>query len=510
MFGAKQHVVALVQHGLHRGSQQQLVHGIAGGIEDALLALHLGLGILLKGDHAGLLGGVEHQQVGQLGFQRAVTGIDGVFEAGAEVLEEVLIGLALVALHLDQLGADFLLQVALDGLQLAVLLQHFARDVQAQVLGVHHAAHEAEVVGDEVGALLHNHHVGTVERQALGKVVAVELGRRVLRDVEQRVVFKVALGVHADVAQRVVEVVEVALIELGVFLVLHLAGFAGPDGHHGVQLSALGHLLVFRHIVLAGVLGLGLGHRVRHVHHDGVAHIVAVAAHQVLERAAAGEAGVVDAVLRVGGGHVLAQVQGDGGAALGLLCRRNGVALHAVALPLEGLLRAIRTRDDGHLVGHHEAGVEAHAELADDVHLGRVLASRLGLLLLEFQAAGMGDGAQILLQRGLVHANAVVGNGDGAGLLVAGQFNAQLVAVDVGVGQAGHIQLVERVAGVGNQLAQENLAVGVNGIDHEVQQALGLRLEFTHGASPFVRVSGCDFKAQKEKATTSAALSLPF
>ena len=67
------------------------------------------------------------------------------------------------------------------------------------------------------------------------------------------------------------------------------------------------------------------------------------------------------------------------------------------------------------MVGHHEGGVEAHAELADDV--GGVLPAvlLLGQLLLELEGAAAGDGAQVLLQLLLRHADAVVGDGQGAG-----------------------------------------------------------------------------------------------
>ena len=131
------------------------------------------------------------------------------------------------------------------------------------------------------------------------------------------------------------------------------------------------------------------------------------------------------------------------------------------------------------MVGHHEGGVEAHAELADDV--GGVLPAvlLLGQLLLELEGAAAGDGAQVLLQLLLRHADAVVGDGQGAGELVGGEGDLEVGAVQphlvVGEGLVG--QLVHRVAGVGDQLPQENLLVGVDGIDHQIQQPLGLGLE---------------------------------
>ena len=103
----------------------------------------------------------------------------------------------------------------------------------------------------------------------------------------------------------------------------------------------------------------------------------------------------------------------------------------------------------------------------------------------------MGDGAQVAVQVLLRHADAVVGHGDGAGILVEGDVDAELILrqLDAGVGEAFEVQLVDGVRRVGDELAQEDLAVGVDGVDHQVEQLLALCLELAHrcGASfPFV------------------------
>jgi hypothetical protein len=136
------------------------------------------------------------------------------------------------------------------------------------------------------------------------------------------------------------------------------------------------------------------------------------------------------------------------------------------------------------LAGDHERGVEAHAELADDVD---VIALRGLFGLLELQAVGMGDGAQVLLQLVGVHADAVVGHRDGAGVLVEETriFSSSLPSWICGR-QALEVQLVLGVGRVRDQLAQEDLAVRVDGVDHQVEQLLALRLEFPHrGRHPF-------------------------
>ena len=78
-------------------------------------------------------------------------------------------------------------------------------------------------------------------------------------------------------------------------------------------------------------------------------------------------------------------------------------------------------REDRHLVGDHERGVEADAELADQLGPLR----RLGCFKLfeERRGAGLGDGAEVLDGALAVHADAVVGDGQRAGVLVDGDLD---------------------------------------------------------------------------------------
>ena len=117
-----------------------------------------------------------------------------------------------------------------------------------------------------------------------------------------------------------------------------------------------------------------------------------------------------------------------------------------------------------------------------------ILALLLGVVGLEGQAVGMRDSAQVLVKLVLGHADAVVRHGDGASVLVERHADSQVVLAHfhVLVGQAAEVQLVHRVRRVGNELAQEDLAVGVDGVDHQVQQFLALGLELPHGGQPFL------------------------
>ena len=172
---------------------------------------------------------------------------------------------------------------------------------------------------------------------------------------------------------------------------------------------------------------------------------------------------------------------------LGALGRLDGVALHAVALPGPSLVAAVGLRHHAHALAHHERGVEAHAELADDVH---VVALHLVVLHLERHGVRVRDGAQVAVELVLRHADTAVAHGDGAGVLVEAHLDGELVLgeFDGLVGEALEVELVHRVRRVRDELAQEDLAVRVDGVDHEVEQLLALCFELAHGGVASFRV----------------------
>ncbi len=482
---AQQHVVPAAQHRGDDGHLGKALHRFARRVVHGLLPFRRGSGVFGQRDHLLFLGGIEQQQVGQRVLVHAVAGIDAVLQRAAEIVEELLIGLAIVVAHTGQVGNNLLLDAAGDGLQLAVVLQRLARDVQGEVLAVHHAAHEVQVVGQQLLALFHDQHVGAVQGQALLVVLAVQVIGCAAGHEQQRVVGQRAFRMQRYGARRVGEVVEVRLVELVVFLLGDVGLLALPDGDHGVDGFQLGVAFVFRLVVVARVLGLGQFARLGHVHADGIAHVVAVALDEVLQ-AVLGQVPVIG--LRLGafalGLGVLLQREDDIGAMSVALSLFDGVAFHAVAFPCPSLVGAPGARHHAHLGRHHERGIEADAELADDVD---VLALLLGVVGLEGLAVGMRDGAQVLVQLVFRHADAVVRHGDGAGVLVEGHVDAQVVLahLDVLVGQAAEVQLVDCIRRVGHELAQEYLAVRVDGVDHQIEQLPALGLELSHGERPF-------------------------
>ena len=103
----------------------------------------------------------------------------------------------------------------------------------------------------------------------------------------------------------------------------------------------------------------------------------------------------------------------------------------------------------------------------------------------------MGDRSEILHQLLSGHADPVVLDRQGARFTVGGNRHLQwqLGIQDILFGRLDMPELLHRVRGVRNQLAKENLAVGIEGVHHQVEELLNLRLETvffgsrrTHGA----------------------------
>ena len=107
----------------------------------------------------------------------------------------------------------------------------------------------------------------------------------------------------------------------------------------------------------------------------------------------------------------------------------------------------------------------------------------------EVLGAGAGDGAEVRDEVLLVHADA--GVGDGEGLLLFVEFEVDARRVDAAAGESlvlvvdeGEVaELIERVGGVGDELAEEDLRVRVERMDDEVEELayFGLELLFGHG-----------------------------
>ena len=329
-----------------------------------------------------------------------------------------------------------------------VVLQQLARHVELQVRGVDHAAQEAQPAREQRLEAVHDQHAPDVELEPDALLAEVEIEGRLRRNEEQRLVLGAApLGLEREAIERLAPVVRDVVVELGELLVLDLR--LGPRPHR-----------------LHRVEGLVL-------EADGVGNEVGVPLDDPLEHRGVGV--VLDAAVGVD----RLQVERDGGAAKEPVVVGDLEALAAGRLPAGRLGLAGAARHHRDPVGDHEGGVEADAELADE--LGRVLA-RLPALLEPRQhlaRAGLGDGAEVLDHLVAAHADAVVRDRERARRRV--RFEADLedlaAGVEVGRGERFEAQAVERVRGVGDQLAQEDLLVGVERVDDDVEELAGFRLE---------------------------------
>ena len=96
----------------------------------------------------------------------------------------------------------------------------------------------------------------------------------------------------------------------------------------------------------------------------------------------------------------------------------------------------------------------------------------------ESARAGAGDGAEVAGELLLAHADAGVRDGDGAGRLVGRDANGGFAGGrERGVGQRLEAAAIGGVGGVGHELAQEDLAVRVEGVHDEIEQAADLGAE---------------------------------
>ena len=182
----------------------------------------------------------------------------------------------------------------------------------------------------------------------------------------------------------------------------------------------------------------------------------------------------------------------------------NGVAARAIAGPDEVLaFVAPGMGVNLDFVRHHEGGVKTHAELADErgvVLLARVLQSGG-----EGLRAAVGDGAEVFDQFGPCHADAGVGDGERFGRLVGGDADLQLRGgiKDVVFRQLRETHLFHRIRRIGDEFAQEDLAVGVERVDDDIEDLFDFGLEFVglaHGGVECIfeglgarRVAGADF-----------------
>ena len=203
--------------------------------------------------------------------------------------------------------------------------------------------------------------------------------------------------------QRLVVVVKFIFVELIVLLVGKLCLGFFPDGSHGVE--GLGNCLFFI-FVFRALLELF----VLHVHFYGVTDIVGVFSDQRLDFIW-GQKFVVIFLL-----GVVLYLQNDLRSVAVLSRFLNGVALYTLACPHIGGVLAVCSGDHRNALCDHKRGIEAHAELTDNIDVLRAF-----VLVFKCKRAALGNSAEIVFQLIFCHAYAVIRNSQFARVLV--RFN---------------------------------------------------------------------------------------
>ena len=144
------------------------------------------------------------------------------------------------------------------------------------------------------------------------------------------------------------------------------------------------------------------------------------------------------------------------------------------------------------LVSDDKARVKAHTKLANELSLLRCVGFLVpGELAHEIFGAALGNRAEVLDRLDLAHADTVVGDGQGFGILIKSDLDLEFGVrlIKPGVVDCFKAQFVAGIRGVGDQFAQEDLFVGVQRMGHQVQQLCNFGLEgkglFAHGVCVF-------------------------
>ena len=174
--------------------------------------------------------------------------------------------------------------------------------------------------------------------------------------------------------------------------------------------------------------------------------------------------------------------EGHHGAPFGLLHGLHRVAPVAAAAPQHGFTGRQPRAPAQHLdaLGHDEGGVEADAELPDEM---RVLLGFPAQGLQESGRSRVRDRAQLLDDLLAAHPDAGVADGQDALVRIHRHGDLQLGLRLQQLGRLERLesQLVIGIGGVGDELPKEDLLVAVKRVDHEVEQLLHLSLEAEGG-----------------------------
>ena len=410
--------------------------------------------------------GMGCRKTQQLGDTRLIGVIfaNALFQQLTELVPEFFIILCVVLGHLFEQAEYALGAARADLLDILAFLQDLARDVERQIGHIDHAAHEAQIHRQQLLGIVHDEHALDVQLDAMARVAIPQIERRLSRHVEQLGVLVTALDAGMHPGQWLLIVMRHVLIEGLVFLVRDVVLRACPERVglvDGFIFTGRLHGLGF---FVPGLLG----------HANRQCDMVGVLAQNLADLPA------VEQVLLL-----RTQMQNHFGAAPRMFNVGDGV----IALTARNPFDTGRGRRTGFtaahrdFVGDDERGIEADAELADQI---RVFLLVTGQRREEFLGTRFGDGAQVRDRLIFGHADAVIGDGNRLGRRIDLHTDPELRVVfeEAGVGQRFVAQFVASIRGIGDQLAQEDFLIRIQRVDHQLQQLFDFGLEglgFGHG-----------------------------
>ena len=380
--------------------------------------------------------------------------INAEFQLYAENGEEFFVGFSVLFQHGLQFAGDLLVDGLGDDLQLMVVLEHFTRDVQGEVGTVHQPFDKAVIIGKQVGAFIHDQHAVGVELKTFFVIFGIEIVRRFAGNVEEGVVSGHPFGFAVDHFQRFGVIVKFILIELLIFLFGDLALVFAPERDHAVQRFGFDHRFGFA--VFAAFHGTMMGH----IHADGITDIIGIFLHEVFHA----EGGEIIAVFFFFG--IFFEIECNFGPGGFFFAGFNGVTVGAFGSPAVGGIGAEGLTFHHDPVADHKSGIEAHAELTDDLNI-----FRFGIFLFKSLRTALSDGAEIVFQFIGGHADAVIGNFEDAFPFVEIDTDLKIIfaQTDGFIGQGTEIELINGVGSVGDQLTEKNFLMGIDRIDHQIQ-----------------------------------------
>ena len=363
-----------------------------------------------------------------------------ILDERMDIRPEALVGFALGLEHAGQAVGDLLGDVVGDAAHIAVVLQEGAGDVQREIRAVDHALEQHQEFRNDLFDVVGDEHLAGIQLDLAFDAAELLLD---LREIQNTLELERIIHVQVNPEQRIFVLVEHLAVELLIILVRAILRRAGVE--------RLGVVDGLRRFLLG--LGLFLGALARHlglflldfVKVDRHGHERAIAVEHL-----AHAPDFEEFALR------LADVQGDGRAARGARALGHGEGHAVLALPANrGRALAEGERVDGHLIGDHEHGIEAQAEVADDAGIFLILV--LGVFLHEGFRAGERDLIDVGLDLVLGHAHAVVDEAE----LARGLIHLHVDGAALRGGAVHHAQLGDRVAAVGNDLADEDVFIGI-------------------------------------------------